>query len=631
VPDFHLEDRRKVVPRRFATLTGLRGVAAIWVVTFHAYPIVSSLFNWPERALVPVIREGFLAVDLFFILSGFVLSHGYADGFQTSVRNNYAAFLVARVRRIFPLHWVCLGIMVFLVASFPDHWWGPGPFSPHSLISSTLLIQTWIPSTAQAWNHPAWSLSAEWLAYFAFPLIAWTAGFLRHQVLALVMAALALLVLAMLLLGAGSRSLDHVGAGGIARCLCEISAGALIWKAMRDGGGLSTRGSVWMALGGAILGVAVLIPQVQVVAPFGIAALIIGCVLPSRLGQWLFGNRALVGLGEISFSIYLVHAPTLGLLVLIAEHFQVRNAGLIPRIAMLGAIPLFVLGASVLLWRSVETPSRLVLQQSPYLEALPQPSKLGASSAKFSFWLVMIVAMTFSETAADFLSRRLALGYALSFALLLAVAAPVFVARIDVVRFSHLLDWGLILCISMAGTTLSDFLDISVGLGDCGASIALILALLVLRCVWWLIPPGALTRIVGAGIAETMLNWVTVLLAGALLTSLSDLMSQRAGLHEGSISLLILAALSPIAVAAICPQLPRKRLFWVAFVMIRPLGVTFGDALTKSHEDGGLQFGTGRASLILMAAMIVLIPSAGRQLVETIREFQGKRPGQGFL
>src|SRR4051812_18269651 len=179
--------------KRFATLTGLRGIAAVWIVTFHAYPFVSSLFSWPERAGVPVIREGFLAVDLFFILSGFVLSHRYADGFRTSLRNNCAAFIVARVRRIFPLHWVCLGIVVLLVASFPDHWWGPGPFTPHSLISSILLIQTWIPSTAQAWNHPAWSLSAEWLAYLAFPLMAWAMGFLHNRALALVAAALALL------------------------------------------------------------------------------------------------------------------------------------------------------------------------------------------------------------------------------------------------------------------------------------------------------------------------------------------------------------------------------------------------------------------------------------------------------
>src|SRR3954453_9013104 len=186
-------------------------------------------------------------------------------------------------------------------------------------------------------------------------------GFLHNRGLALVAAALALLMLVMLLIGAGSTSLDHVGLSGIARCLCEFSAGALIWKALQDdSGGVPVRGDASMALGGIILGVAMLLPQVQIVAPFGFAALIIGCVLPSRLGQRLFGNWALIRLGEISFSIYLIHAPILGSFALFAERYQVRNSGLLPRVAILGAIPLFVLGASVLLWRFIETPSRLI-------------------------------------------------------------------------------------------------------------------------------------------------------------------------------------------------------------------------------------------------------------------------------
>ena len=86
--------------RRFATLTGIRGAAAVWVVAFHAYPLVGPLFDWPDRTQVPVIRDGFMAVDLFFILSGFVLSHAYADGFRANLRGTFGYFLAARVRRI---------------------------------------------------------------------------------------------------------------------------------------------------------------------------------------------------------------------------------------------------------------------------------------------------------------------------------------------------------------------------------------------------------------------------------------------------------------------------------------------------------------------------------------------------
>ena len=79
-----------------------------------------------------------------------MLSYGHAERVQTSVRGAYVSFLAGRVRRIFPLHWVCLGVVVLLVKSAPDHWWGPGPFSSNSLITSALLVQTWVPSTAQA-------------------------------------------------------------------------------------------------------------------------------------------------------------------------------------------------------------------------------------------------------------------------------------------------------------------------------------------------------------------------------------------------------------------------------------------------------------------------------------------------
>ena len=60
--------------RQVVTLTGIRGVAAIWVVLFHAYPFIGPLIGGPDRHQVPVIRDGYLGVDLFFVLSGFVFS-----------------------------------------------------------------------------------------------------------------------------------------------------------------------------------------------------------------------------------------------------------------------------------------------------------------------------------------------------------------------------------------------------------------------------------------------------------------------------------------------------------------------------------------------------------------------------
>jgi len=85
-----------------------------------------------------------------------------------------------------------------------------------------------------------------------------------------------------------------------------------------------------------------------------------------------------------------------------------------------------------------------------------------------------------------------------------------------------------------------------------------------------------------------------VLLAAALCTSLGDLMAEKSGLQDRGGVLLILAGLLCIALAAVCTPVPRRLLFWAAFALIRPLGVTFGDALSKSHANGGLEFGVRR-------------------------------------
>jgi peptidoglycan/LPS O-acetylase OafA/YrhL len=356
--------------RQFVTLTGIRGAAAVWVVTFHAYALVAPLFNWPDRTLVSVIRDGFLAVDLFFILSGFVLSHAYAARFRDGGKDAWGLFLAARVRRIFPLHWVCLAVTVLLVMSFPDFWHGPGPYDPYSLVASALLLQNCIPSMALAWNSPAWSLSAEWIAYLLFPLLAWSIAFVREPRLALGGAVLALLLLAGYFLGSGLTSLDHAGKAGMVRCLTEFLAGALIWKALQDEHGLaSLGGDIHLLLGGVLLAIAVAMPSAQLLAPFAFAAIIVGCVLPSRGGPWLFGNWLIVSLGEISFSMYLIHAPLLGSVGIVIEKYHLQDSRLFEKLTVLISIPIAVVGASVLLWRFVETPGRTLLR-SP-LRALP--------------------------------------------------------------------------------------------------------------------------------------------------------------------------------------------------------------------------------------------------------------------
>ena len=105
-----------------------------------------------------------------------------------------------------------------------------------------------------------------------------------------------------------------------------------------------------------------------------------------------------------------------------------------------------------------------------------------------------------------------------------------------------------------------------------------------------------------------------------LSTSLGDLLASS--FDFGHTLLLLFGGLCCVLLAALCTWVQRELLFWMTFVLMRPLGVIFGDALSKPLVDGGLQFGPGSTSLILIAAMIVLIPIAGQNLVDIVRVYQ---------
>jgi peptidoglycan/LPS O-acetylase OafA/YrhL len=365
----HLPRHAQLTP-----LTGIRGAAAVWVVAFHAYPLVGSLFGWPERWRVLVVRDGFLAVDLFFVLSGFVLSVAYNERLRSNFRSSLAEFAVARVCRIFPLHWTTLGILVLLSMAFSHEWWGPGPFTFLALVKSAVLVQDWTSSTALAWNHPTWSLSAEWAAYLLFPFITCSMNWLRSRSLALLGSMLSLLALDVLLLSTGSASLDHVGPAGIVRCLCEFSAGALAWKALSaESWSSRVLGETCFVLGTGSLALAVIDSECQILASYAFVALVVGCALPCRSANWLFGNRVSIFLGDVSFSIYLVHIIVLGCVAAAVDRFHLNGASLFARLSVSLAFPLLVLAVAYLAWRLIEKPSQQFARELIYRARAEKP------------------------------------------------------------------------------------------------------------------------------------------------------------------------------------------------------------------------------------------------------------------
>ncbi|MBW8881957.1 MAG: acyltransferase [Asticcacaulis sp.] len=155
-------------PAEIRSLTGLRGLAALYVVLFHA----NGFWRFPD-AVRPFIHHGYMAVDLFFILSGFVMAMTYAGLFENGFCiKKFKHFLLLRLARIYPLFALMTVVTALLIAtvlsstySFED--------LPKALLFNFTLTQVW--GFANSIVGPAWSISTEWLAYLLFPVGMWVA------------------------------------------------------------------------------------------------------------------------------------------------------------------------------------------------------------------------------------------------------------------------------------------------------------------------------------------------------------------------------------------------------------------------------------------------------------------------
>jgi peptidoglycan/LPS O-acetylase OafA/YrhL len=279
----------------------------MWVLGYH-------IALWmPQSGLgnVPLISHGYLAVDFFFLLSGYILTtaHGSAfrDGFDW---NTYFGFLWRRVWRLFPLHWaIVTATLVFLpLYGLPVPWW-------RYVVGDLLLIHRWNvwPASGTTMNPPDWSISTEWAANIAFPVfmwIYWRGVTVRRS------ASVFFLSLIGLVFWRHNWSIDAVEARSwlpLLRCMGEFGIGVLLAKRP--------------------------IPRVLVV------------------GRWAdaLSNRMLHWLGEVSYSIYLVQIPCI---LAVREMSRATKSIANPGWIMIAII--FVIVVSSLTYRIIEKPARSI-------------------------------------------------------------------------------------------------------------------------------------------------------------------------------------------------------------------------------------------------------------------------------
>jgi peptidoglycan/LPS O-acetylase OafA/YrhL len=154
------------------SLTSLRGFLALWVVFYHFWKDALALFPSADVA-TPVVSQGHFAVPVFFMLSGFVLAYNYGHQLSSFGIRKYGRFLFLRGARIYPVHLLCLLVVLGMVLVCRAKGWPltDAGYAERDFVLNLLLAQTWVPNFHLNWNYPSWSISSEWFAYLGFPFL----------------------------------------------------------------------------------------------------------------------------------------------------------------------------------------------------------------------------------------------------------------------------------------------------------------------------------------------------------------------------------------------------------------------------------------------------------------------------
>lgn len=288
---------RKNIP----ALTGIRGVAALLVVMFHmrlnhTLPVMS---DWT------IIKNGFFGVDLFFILSGFILMHVHVNDFVRIDRIHLQSFFITRFFRIYPLHLVTVLVSLGFVMLFPSYitWFRTlggqaNAFSWPGLVQTLTLTNGIGLADLGSWNPASWSISSEVVGYLAFPVLASLAARIRDYRLCLIAAVL------LLSLYCVNRLTIDVGSQVIRMAFC-FAAGVVLARAYhlrpeKDGRALAGVSAAFAVL-------ALSFESMSVFSVFGFAGLIYALALGGGVVESFFASRVSMFLGKISFSLYLSH------------------------------------------------------------------------------------------------------------------------------------------------------------------------------------------------------------------------------------------------------------------------------------------------------------------------------------
>lgn len=349
--------------QRLHELDGLRGLLALYVAVYHlAGPLTQP--GMSLSSLRPVLDSAWFAVDMFFVMSGFVMAHVYGPAFKERVSSGGLwRFFIARVARLYPVHLFALVITAIGVLPFvynkPEFTGVGGRFSWTAALASLLMLHgPWIDH--RSWNYPAWSISAEWHAYLIFPLLAPLLVRLNAIGLRWLVVLGVTIPFFLYLSGVGDGSHPTNGPLVLVRVLPLFIGGAATHSLCAAP---SVQSNALASL--AVVGAPMLLlgPGTSAFAVLLTPLLLLATVKHTVMRRCL-SHPALVWLGSISYSLYMTHALVEMFGVALALRWFSRFARVdiasnaLASGTLLLSATLAALGVGALTWRWVEAPGR---------------------------------------------------------------------------------------------------------------------------------------------------------------------------------------------------------------------------------------------------------------------------------
>jgi peptidoglycan/LPS O-acetylase OafA/YrhL len=329
--------------RRIPSLDGLRGIAAIAVMAFHF-----NIFFLPQARL-PFVGRGYLAVDLFFLLSGFVMAHVYGLKLASNWQAHWQEFALARFARIYPLF--ALTLLAMMIVHVSDPRLRMVSFSRRSLALQPLLLQQW---SGLSWNYPSWSISTEAEAYVFF---VFAADLLVRGKYPRLIGACCVAILAAMCIAKGGTLNFYSGIPALLRTFTEFSLGALLYRAHSNDAGVPPQWAAILTL--LLLGLG-RITKLDFLMVGALGCLIYYSVNATNVFGRLLNSRPSVALGNWSYSVYLWQAPThyAVMATFAAIGYPVSNLSRSRARLLLLATALAVVGLSALTYQYFETRTR---------------------------------------------------------------------------------------------------------------------------------------------------------------------------------------------------------------------------------------------------------------------------------